>query len=47
MTSFTFIITEDGTILARDPFTGAVASGRTLDEAFAVLRRILTGRQAA
>ena len=47
MTSFTFIITEDGTILVRDPFTGAVASGRTLNEAFAELRRLLAGRYAA
>ena len=47
MTSFTFIRTEDGTVIARDPFTGAVASGRTLDEAFAELRRLLDGRYAA
>jgi hypothetical protein len=45
--AFTFVRTCDGTILARDPFTGAVASSRTLDEAFAELRRLLTGERAA
>ena len=48
MTSaFISIITHDGTILARDPDTDLIASGRTLDEAFAELRRVLAGRQAA
>jgi hypothetical protein len=40
MSAFTHIITQDGSVLARDPFTGQIASGRTLDEAFAELRRL-------
>lgn len=41
MTSaFTHIRTADGTVIARDPETGVVVSGRTLDEAFAELRRL-------
>ena len=49
MTSFPHIITEDGTVLARDPATGIVASGRTLGEAVAELQRLLsqTSRSAA
>ncbi|MGB3897018.1 MAG: hypothetical protein WA973_00510 [Mesorhizobium sp.] len=39
--AFTHIRTADGTVLARDPITGVVASGRTLDEAFAELRRLV------
>jgi len=38
--AFTHIRTADGTIIARDPLTGKIASGRTLDEAFAELRRL-------
>lgn len=41
MSAFTHIRTTDGTILARDPMTGQIASGRTLDEAFAELRRLV------
>jgi hypothetical protein len=47
MTAFIATITHDGTILARDPVTGVVASGGTLDEAFSELRRLLAGRQPA
>jgi hypothetical protein len=39
MSAFISIRTQDGSILARDPDTGLIASGRTLDEAFAELRR--------
>lgn len=39
--AFTHIRTADGTVLARDSITGVVASGRTLDEAFAELRRLV------
>lgn len=45
--AFISIRTQDGTVLARDRLTGIVASGRSLDEAFAELRRLLAGRQAA
>ena len=38
--AFIATITHDGHVLARDPLTGVVASGRTLDEAFAELRRL-------
>jgi hypothetical protein len=38
--AFIPFITHDGTIIARDPISGVVASGRTLDEAFAELRRL-------
>jgi hypothetical protein len=39
--AFISIRTQDGTVLARDPLTGLIASGRTLDEAFAELRRLV------
>lgn len=45
--AFTHIRTTDGTVLARDPLTGAVASGRSLEEAFAELRRLSAQRAAA
>lgn len=38
--AFVSIRTVDGTVIARDPMTGVVASGRTLDEAYAELRRL-------
>ena len=38
--AFIATITHDGHVLARDPVTGVVVSGRTLDEAFAELRRL-------
>jgi hypothetical protein len=41
MSAFISIRTQDGSILARDPDTGLIASGRTLDEAFAELRRLV------
>lgn len=39
--------TQDGTVIVYDPMTGTSASGRTLDEAMAELRRLLSERQAA
>ncbi|MDH4992075.1 hypothetical protein QEZ48_14740 [Aquamicrobium lusatiense] len=47
--SLTSIRTHDGTVLARDPTTGIVASGKSLDKAVAELRRLLsqTSRSAA
>lgn len=47
MTSLPHIVTQDGTILARCPHTGAIASGRTLDEAAAELRRLIIAKEAA
>lgn len=47
MTSFVHTRTEDGTVIARDPGTGITAPGRNLAEAYAELRRLLSGRQAA
>ncbi len=47
MTSFPSIRTHDGTVLARDSHTGVVASGRTVDEAVAGLRRLLSEMGAA
>jgi hypothetical protein len=41
MSAFTHVLTQDGTLLARDPRSGLIASGRTLDEAFAELRRLV------
>lgn len=41
------VCTEDGTWIARDPETGIAASGSTLPEAVAELRRLLSERQAA
>jgi hypothetical protein len=43
----THVATQDGTYLVRDTRTGVTASGRTLDEALAELRRLLSERQAA
>jgi hypothetical protein len=42
ISAFISIITTDGTVLVRDPATGAVASGRTLTDAVAALRRLAT-----
>lgn len=39
MTTLPHIRTPDGTVLARCPRTGVVASGRTLDEAVDRLQR--------
>lgn len=41
------LCTEDGTWIVRDPETGMTASGRTLPEAIAELRRLLGARVAA
>jgi hypothetical protein len=38
--AFLSIRTQDGTVLVRDLVTGQIASGRTLDEAVAELRRL-------
>lgn len=37
------ITTEDGTVIARDLKTGRSASGRTIPEALAALRRLKDG----
>jgi len=47
MTSIICTRTEDGTVIAFDPATGLSASGRTVAEATAELRRLISGRQAA
>lgn len=48
MTSgFTHIITADGTVIVRDIGTGITASGPSLPDAYAELRRLLAGRLAA
>ena len=41
MSAFISIRTQDGTVIARCPRTNVIASGRTLDEAFAELRRLI------
>ena len=46
-TSFRYVRTEDGTVIALDPETGISVSGRTLAEAIAELRRLLSARRAA
>lgn len=43
---FPAIRTADGTVIVRDPKTGLAASGRSLVEALAELRRLLAHRQA-
>ncbi|MGB3536821.1 MAG: hypothetical protein WBA42_01540 [Mesorhizobium sp.] len=45
--AFTHITTADGTVIIRDVATGISASGPNLAEAYAELRRLLAGRQAA
>jgi len=47
VTAFTFIRTADGNVIARDPRSGLTASGATLDEALAELRRLLSMENAA
>lgn len=44
---FPCIRTADGTVIVRDPRTGLSASGPTVAEALAELRRLLTEREAA
>lgn len=44
---FPYVRTEDGTVLVRDPESGIAVSGRTLAEAVAELRRLLSERRAA
>jgi hypothetical protein len=43
---FVTTATQDGTWIVRDPFSGLVASGRSLAEAVSELRRLLTFRRA-
>lgn len=47
MSAFISNCTQDGTWIVRDPDTGLIASGRTLDEAFAELRRLVARRHVA
>ncbi len=47
MTAFTYVRTADGIVIARDPATGITASGATLDEALAELRRLLAMKEVA
>ncbi len=42
MSRFTCVWTKDGTVLLRDPATGIAATGRTLTDALAELRRRLS-----
>lgn len=44
---FTSTLTQDGVWIVRDPETGLTASGRTLVEATAELRRLLSAKEAA
>lgn len=46
-TGFSVTRTADGMFVVLDATTGLSASGKTLDEASAELRRLLAGRQAA
>jgi len=41
MSGYPCIRTTDGTVIVRDPNTGMTASGRTVVEALAELRRLL------
>lgn len=43
----THVRTHDGTVIVRDTRTGKTASGRTLADALAELRRLLTAKEAA
>lgn len=43
--AYTHITTADGTVIIRDLETGITASGATLAEAYAELRRLVTDRQ--
>ena len=43
---FPAIRTADGTVIVRDPKTGLAASGRSLVEALAELRRLLAHKHA-
>jgi len=47
MSAFPCIRTADGTVIVRDPRTGQTASGSTLVEALAELRRLLAMAEAA
>jgi len=42
MSGFPCIRTSDGTVIVRDPETGLTASGRSVVEALAELRRLLS-----
>jgi hypothetical protein len=45
--AFTSITTADGTVIIRDIESGRTASGPTLAEAYAELRRLLAAKEAA
>ena len=47
MSAFITITTLDGTVIDTDPDTGLSASGRSLVEAVAELRRLLSTTEAA
>lgn len=47
LASFTHIRTHDGTTIVRCAVTGQIASGRSLAEAVAELRRLLSMPRAA
>lgn len=47
MSGVVSIVTCDGTWLCRDIRSGTVASGATLEDAMAELRRLMSTRQAA
>lgn len=47
MSGFPCIRTEDGTVIVHDPKSGHAVSGRSLVEALAELRRLLSAKEAA
>lgn len=44
---FPCIRTADGTVIVRDPKSGLASSGRSLVEALADLRRLISAKEAA
>lgn len=46
MSRISHITTQDGHVIARDEATGRTATGRSLPEALAELRRLLSERTA-
>lgn len=47
MSAIQSVRTQDGTVIVFDPVTKTSASGRTLADALAELRRLLTAKEAA
>jgi hypothetical protein len=45
--SYAAIITQDGTCIVRCLVTGRIATGRTIDDTLAELRRLTCGKVAA